>query len=118
MIFLTVATFLVAVLTLLEAVDPGILSTALPVPLVWAALLASWLVHGARAGRENPAPTLVRIALTVGVALTTIAGAVLLTPGAPSALPAALAAGAAAAAAYWTLLEHAYADHPLRQDRP
>ncbi len=105
MTFLTVATWLVVTITLLEVVDPGIFSTALPLPVLWVALLASWLVHGRKAERGRPTPPPVRIALTVGVGLSTIAIAVLLASGAPYALPAALAAGAAAAAVCRTLME-------------
>lgn len=117
MIFLTIATLLVAAITLLEIVDPGILSTALPLPVVWAALVASWCVHGRGTGRGKPAPTRMRIALTAAVGLTTMAGAILLLRSAAWTLPAAVLAGIAAGAACWTLMEPNYDDHPLPQDR-
>ncbi len=117
MIFLTVATALVGIVTSLEFFDPGIFSTAMPVPVLWAALFVAWAIHGTRVRRGKPAPTAVRVALTAVVGLTTMP-VVLLAVRDRAALPWALCAAVLVAGATWALTDPQYADHPLQKNRP
>ncbi|TAK04841.1 hypothetical protein EPO33_02490 [Patescibacteria group bacterium] len=117
MIFLSIATATVALVTALELADPGIFSTALPLPVAWAALLASWAIYGRHAGRGKPAPTPARIALTVVVALSTMPLVVFTVPTRTGAALAPLAA-LAVAAAVWALTDPRYADDPLQKTGP
>lgn len=116
MIFLSVATITVAVVTALELLDPGIFSTALPLPAAWAALLAARAIYETRVGRGKPAPTAARIALTIVCGLSTMPFVILTVPTRLTAALAPLAA-LAVAAAVWGLTDPRYADHPLQKDR-
>lgn len=115
--FLTVATALVGIVTALELFDPGIFSTALPLPAAWAALLASWAIYGTRTGRGTPVPAAARAALTVVVGLSTMPLVVFAVPTRPGAALAPLAA-LAVAASVWALTDPRYADDALQKTRP
>ncbi|MEK7072956.1 MAG: hypothetical protein AAB974_00765 [Patescibacteria group bacterium] len=117
MIFLTIATATVAIVTALELADPGIFSTALPLPAAWTALLAAWAVYGHRAGRGKPAPTSARIALTIVCGLSTMPFVVFTVPTRLGAALAPLAA-LAVAAAVWAMTDPRYVDDPLQKTRP
>lgn len=120
MIFLTVATVTVAIVTALELLDPGIFSTALPLPVAWAALLVAWAIYGSRNKTPSSSPFArgrgARIILTVVVGLSTMPFVVFTVPTRLTAALAPLAA-LAVAAAVWGLTDPRYADHPLQKDR-
>lgn len=116
MIFLTIATGLVGAVTALELIDPGIFSTAMPLPVAWAALLASWTMHGRRGWANAKFAPAARIALTVVCGLSTMP---LVVFAVPTRLAAAIApfAGLAVAVAVWGITDPHYADHPLQKNR-
>ena len=121
MIFLTIATATVAIVTALEIADPGIFSTALPLPIVWAALLVAWTVYGR--GKHTPFNSFfargraTRIALTITCGLSTMPLVVFLVHSRMGAAVAPLA-GLAVAAAVWALTDPRYADDPLQKTGP
>lgn len=120
MIFLTVATATVAIVTALELLDPGIFSTALPLPVAWAALLASWAIYSSRNKTPSSSPFArgrgARFGLTIVCGLSTMPFVVFTVPTRLGAALAPLAA-LAVAAAVWGLTDPRYADHPLQKDR-
>lgn len=121
MIFLTFATATVAIVTALELLDPGIFSTALPLPVAWVGLLASWAIYGIRQHTPSDSPFArgrgVRIALTVVAALSTMPIVIFTVPTRLGAACAPLAA-LAVTAAVWALTDPRYVDDPLQKTRP
>lgn len=69
MIGLRVITLLFGLLVLLEFIDPGIISTAIPLPMLLALVIFQFAIHGRK---DKPFSRRGRIALTLALTLTTI----------------------------------------------
>lgn len=112
---LSVLTATVAVVTFLDVVNAGMVSSFLPLPLVWT-LLLGLLVWRERAGGWS---RMVRCGLTIAASFFTIAlVSMYLVHAGSFGYLVLIITGAAAALLVWSLTDPSYAHASLPQDRP
>lgn len=109
-----IITAAVALITLLEAVDPGIASSFFPVPLLWIGLVVLLLRE-----RHTMLSLRTRHGLTIAVTFFTIAlVAPFMARSGSIGFVVLILAGATSTLLAWCATDPSYAHHPLPQDRP